>query len=120
MLDYRPMAEFSYDFGKRKLVSLDSDPCGGRTASFFTPGGNERLHDYTDDGATLGFTEGQGKLLRISATIDLQSRLTVGCAGAVLAYIGRHSFTDSMPGRDGSKLSFGVKSIQTFNIDEIM
>lgn len=119
VIEYRPMTEFSYDFGEKRLVSLDPNISGGWTASFAIPGQNERFDDCAD-GETLGFTEGQGKLVKVSAAVDMQSRLTVGCAGAVLAYIGRHSPGNRMPGGEGSKLSCGIKSIRMFNLDKMM
>ena len=64
----------------------------------------------------MGFTERQGKLLSLSAAIDLDSRLTVGCAGAVLAYVARHKAMESLPGGEEGNLTFEITALQMFSL----
>ena len=37
----------------------------------------------------LGYTEQQGKLLHLASSVDLENRVSIGCAGALLTYLQR-------------------------------
>lgn len=86
---------------------------------FITPGDSDVHEDYAD-GNEAGYTGRQGKLLRLAAYIDLESRLTIGCAGAVLTYIGRRKAVDYLPGDVGANSFFRVAKIERFNLKDVM
>ena len=118
-VQYRPPSEFSYDFGKRKLLCLEIHGHSSDSAYFVTPGRTEAF-DNQQESTAIDFIESQGKLLKLSAAIDMDSRLTVGCAGAVLAFIGRNRAMDILPGTVGRTASFEVKQIEMFSIQDMM
>lgn len=62
----------------------------------------------------------QGQLLRLSGWINLESRLTVGCAGAVLAYIQRRRATSYLPGDGEASGMFRVGTIEMFSLSDSM
>ena len=96
MLEFRPSPEFNYDTGKNKLMNLDLFAKSSSEVSFITPGDNG---DYDDsgDGTDTGYTARQGRLLRLSASVDMESRLTIGCAGALLTYVARRKAIEYVP-----------------------
>ena len=84
-----------------------------------TPG-DDGTYQGEDGYGNVGFVARQGRLLKVSAAIDLESRLTVGCAGAVLAYIARHKAAYQLPGDSTSEDDFRVAVLQTFSIENMM
>ncbi|MCJ1431366.1 MutS protein msh5 [Xylographa pallens] len=119
ILDLRPSTEFQYEAGKRKLVEFQSGKENYSSASFLVPG---------DDGASAGhggayeagYTNRQGKLLRLSGRLDLESQLSVGCAGAVLSYLQRRRAVQYLPGDEDAAKAFRVRDIEMFTLENIM
>ncbi|MCJ1385759.1 MutS protein msh5 [Xylographa soralifera] len=119
ILDLRPSTEFQYEAGKRKLVEFQSSKDDYSSASFLVPG---------DDGASArhgeayeaGYTNRQGKLLRLSGQLDLESQLSVGCAGAVLSYLQRRRAVQYLPGDEDASRAFRIRDIEMFTLENIM
>lgn len=63
-----------------------------------------------------GYTGRQGKLLHLSGLVDLESRLTVGCAGAVLTFLQRKKAVAYLPGDTDGGFAFRVSFIETFSL----
>jgi DNA mismatch repair protein MSH5 len=77
VLDSRPSPEFQFEAAKNRLVNLDLASDHGPQIAFTTPsdelvghGAYGQDHDEPTEGR-------QGKLIRLSGWIDLDSRLTV-------------------------------------------
>lgn len=119
LLEYRPSPEFSYEGGKNKLINLRFLADGGPEMSFTTPGDNN-LYDEYNDGSRNDKTGRQGQLLRLSAWIDMDSRLTVGCAGALLTYVGRRKAVEYLPGNASASNTFRISNIETFTLKGMM
>lgn len=119
ILEYRPSPEFNYEAGKDKLVNLHLFSDGGPEVSFVTPGVNDSFNDY-GDGNEVGCTDRQGKILRLSAWIDMESRLTVGCAGALLTYIRRRKAVEYLPSDEMVVDLFGISTIEMFSLKDMM
>ncbi|KAL2059622.1 hypothetical protein ABVK25_000915 [Lepraria finkii] len=119
ILEYRPSTEFNYEAGKDKLVNLHLFSDGGPEVSFVTPGVNDSFNDY-GDGNEVGCTDRQGKILRLSAWIDMESRLTVGCAGALLTYIRRRKAVEYLPSGEMVIDLFGISTIEMFSLKDMM
>ena len=119
MLEFRPSPEFDYDAGKSKLMNLHLFADGSSDVSFTTPGDNDPYNDYGDcDDA--GYTGYQGHLLRLSASIDVESRLTIGCAGALLTYVARRKAVEHLPDDINANNLFRVTKLQMFTLKETM
>ena len=118
IIELRPSSEFNYEAGKNKLINIhiasDSDH-----PMFITPG-NANNYEGHDNRYEAGFTGYQGNLLRLAAKVDIESRLSVGCAGAVLSYLARRKAVEYLPGDADANLAFRVSIIESFSLDDTM
>lgn len=92
---------------------------GSSDVSFTTPSDNDPYNDY-GDGNHAGRTGRQGQLLRLSASIEIESRLTIGCAGALLTYVARRKAVERVPDDIDANNSFSVIRLQMFTLKETM
>ena len=111
--EIRPSAEFNYEAGKNKLAHIDILGDKGQ-AAFITPGSATNYDDHTDQ-HIAGYTNHPGKLLRLAGQIDLDSRLSVGCACAVISYLARKKAVEYLPGDSGRDSAFGITIIAPFS-----
>ncbi|RAL65195.1 hypothetical protein DID88_001301 [Monilinia fructigena] len=114
VLDSRPAAEFYYEAAKNKLASLEIEGARGASMILATPG------DRKCDQAELSGTGRQGRLMRLAGWIDLDSRLSIGCAGAVLSYLGRRRSVEYLPNDEAALIAFRVQTIEMFSLADIM
>ncbi|KAL8681092.1 MAG: hypothetical protein Q9186_002744 [Xanthomendoza sp. 1 TL-2023] len=119
LLEVRPSLEFGYEAGKTKLGSIRLANNTAPVVAFITPGDAESHEDYMESNDP-DYTGRQGKLLRLSGIVDLESRLTVGCAGAVLTYLQRRKAVMYLPGDDAVNSAFRVSSVEMFSLSGIM
>lgn len=119
MLEFRPSTEFNHDAGKNKLINLGLSTDGNPKISFITPGDNDPFDDY-GDGTAVGYTSRQGQLLKISASIDMESRLTIGCAGALLTYVARRKAVENLPDEVNATDLFRISTIEMFSLKGTM
>lgn len=116
ILEVRPQAEFNYEAGKNKLINLKIGSEHGPNVTFTVPGDVNTSGGYGDH-------EDAGRqehLLRLSGWVDVESRVTVGCAGAVLAYIQRRRAVAFLPGDQAANAMFCVSIIEMFTMRGIM
>ena len=118
ILEIRPSPEFAYETGKRKLVDIQPVAGTGPQMFFITPGEGDSYDglDYQE----AGFTNRQGKILQLSGRIDLESRLSVGCAGAVITHLARKRAATYLPGDVDAHQAFRISTIETFNLKGVM
>lgn len=116
-MELRPSSEFSYEAGKNKLINVHI-PFDDNHPTFVTPG-NTKNFEY-DKPYEAGFTGRQGKLLRLAGRVDLESRLSVGCACAVLSYLARRKAVEYLPGDVDADLAYGISTIKAFNMNDTM
>lgn len=114
VLEFRPSPEFNYDAGKDKLINLRLFT-DGPEVSFIIPGDNDPYDDH-GDGTDAGYAGRQGQLLRLSASIDMESRLTIGCAGALLTYMARRKAVEYLPNDVNANNSFCISTIEMFSL----
>ncbi len=119
ILEVRPSPEFGYEAGKNKLVNLRLRSEDESQVSFVTPEDSDDYNDH-NDGNDAGYTGRQGKLLRLSGKIDIESRLTIGCAGAVLTYLQRRKAVDYLPGDTDANLAFQISIVEMFSLAGFM
>ena len=139
----RPSHEFSYDSGRSKLEDLlhtieteGSDASGRSGPSSIDRGSAEETRavdrmaiiapgdDEADQNSVTSLDPGlsarKGRTLRLSTVIDLDSRVSVGCAGAVLTYLQRRRAGQYLP-RDGEAAApFRISKIEFFSLDNVM
>jgi DNA mismatch repair protein MSH5 len=112
----RPVSEFSYDSAKSRLVNLKLGHEDGPRITFVTPGD---LTAGNDEGYAVGdaaVENSQGQFLRLAGWINVDSRVTVGCAGAVLAYIHRKRAATFLPGDMAAQTMHRISTIEMFTL----
>ena len=119
LVEVRPSQEFAYEGGKRKLVDIPMENDYGSQVAFLTPG-EDGSYKFREQGDEVGFSNRQGKLLRLCAWINLESRLSIGCAGAVLTYLSRRRAAEYLPRDMNAHGVFQVTKIETFSLKEYM
>ena len=119
LLECRPNSEFGYDSARNKLVNLRIGQPDGPNVTFVVPG-DFLPSDNNNLGGDTGFAGRQGQLLRLAGWINMESRLTVGCAGAVLSYIRRKRSTAYLPGDQNSAAMFRVGTVEMFSLSGSM
>ncbi|OBT67805.1 hypothetical protein VE03_02464 [Pseudogymnoascus sp. 23342-1-I1] len=123
VLDSRPSTEFQYESAKSKLVNLNFELSGsnGPHMQFSTPDdelmGNMGYIQDLDEYEAAGH---QGRLLRLAGCIDLESRVSIGCAGAVLSYLARRRMTEYLPEDQEALVAFHVNTIEMFSLANMM
>lgn len=118
-LECRPNAEFGYDSARNRLVNLRIGQEGGPTVTFVVPG-DVVAHNDDQSLGDNGFHGRQASFLRLSGWINLESRLTVGCAGAVLAYLQRRRATTYLPGDRDAESMLKIAIVEMFSLKDSM
>ncbi|KAL9071237.1 MAG: hypothetical protein Q9157_005541 [Trypethelium eluteriae] len=119
LFDIRPSGEFSYEGGKDKLLTLNLGTDGGPQVNFVVPGdvqASDRCLDREGD----SWAGRQGRVLRLSAWIDVESRLTVGCAGALMTYLQRRRVATFLPGDEAAQALLRISILEMFTLSGSM
>lgn len=118
-LEIRPSQEFNYENGKNKIINDPLLAASGCHLSFITPRGaeNDGGYSHLDE---ADHTSNQGKLLRLSTKFDFESRLTAGCAGAVIAFLQRKKGLEHLPGEVDTNSTFRISAIEVFSLSGLM
>ncbi|KAF2686455.1 hypothetical protein K458DRAFT_476351 [Lentithecium fluviatile CBS 122367] len=117
LLEVRPPTEFSYDAAKSKLVSLKLGMNHTSQLNFVVPGDaivEDPAYDYETAPRQLG------QLLRVAGIIDMDSQLTVSCAGALLSYLQRRRAAGYLPGDPDAQMMFRISALGMFSLRDIM
>ncbi|KAF2198323.1 hypothetical protein GQ43DRAFT_465698 [Delitschia confertaspora ATCC 74209] len=117
VLELRPPSEFSYEAAKSKLENLRLGDDNAPGLTFVVPGEAPITQNFEDGITSAGQ---QGQLLRLSGWVDLESRLTVGCAGALLSYLQRRRAAAFLPGDEAAHLLFRISSLGMFTLRNTM
>ncbi|KAL4886538.1 muts domain V-domain-containing protein [Aspergillus karnatakaensis] len=92
-LDVRPSQEFNPAHAKNKLVALDISTKHEDRFKFLVPHNGLVDTDQLDT-ANVDFTLQEGRHLHIASYLDLENKVTLGCAGAILTYLQRRRSSD--------------------------
>lgn len=119
-LEVRPGLEFGYEHGKTKLLSTCTDADREHHIAFLTPGDAD-MNEPDLISNVMGYNGRKGTLLHLSSMVDLESRLSVGCAGAVLTCLQRRKAVNHLnTSADDAPSIFDVSTISMFNLDKTM
>lgn len=116
----RPVSEFSYESARSRLVNLKIGHEDGPKITFITPGDVTTDRNSEHDAGDTATESRQGQLLRLAGWIDVDSRVTVGCAGAVLAYIYRKRAATFLPGDVAAQAMHRISTIEMFTLSGSM
>ncbi|GAW18856.1 hypothetical protein ANO14919_083380 [Xylariales sp. No.14919] len=105
-------ADFRYDTGKNKLLEYQLGMDGPQSMLYTT------VVDDTVLDADTHESQGcrQGKLMRLATSINLDSQLSIGCAGAVLSDIQRRRTAQYLPNDPDALVAFRIRSVQMFSL----
>ncbi|KAF2173327.1 hypothetical protein M409DRAFT_62859 [Zasmidium cellare ATCC 36951] len=119
LLECRPPADFGYQAAQDKLVELRIGQRDGPAVSYVVPGD---VLARDDEGAAddAGHSGQQAQLLRLAGWINLDSRMSVGCVGALLSYLQRRRSTRFLPLDPNAGSMFRVSSIEMFSMSGTM
>lgn len=118
-LEVRSALEFAYEPSKTKLLNVCIASDHESHVAFLTPGDAD-IHETDMVGNIVDHDGRRGRLLRLSATVDLESRLSVGCAGAVLTWLHRRKAANQLLGDDEDQSLFKISAVSMFNLDRTM
>lgn len=118
-VDIRPSQEFAYEGTKTKLINLESTIARNDGTTFLVPG-DVSTYDDEQDHENFGSTNRQGKLLRLSSWIDFESRVSVGCVGAILTHLQRRRAADYLPEDPDAQWAFRVRNLEMFTLQHTM
>ncbi|KAF2866754.1 muts domain V-domain-containing protein [Massariosphaeria phaeospora] len=116
LLEIRPSSEYSYDAARSKLASLKFEEEDGPQVTFVVPGDVVAAEGLDDDEGV----NRQGQLLRLAGWVDMESRLTVGCAGALISYLQRRRAAAYLPGDQAAHLMFRISTLEMFSLRDTM
>ncbi|RPA81666.1 hypothetical protein BJ508DRAFT_369742 [Ascobolus immersus RN42] len=124
-LQVRPGTEFVFDKGKEKILALRCLDSHGEGSVRLRCVGDDDLGDTSMGGTgtegEAGADGGQGtlgRLMRVGGMVDLESRISVGCAGAVLTYLQRKRAVSALPGDQHEVLQVG--DLRWFSLRDTM
>jgi DNA mismatch repair protein MSH5 len=118
-MDYRPNSEFNYEGAKDKLVNLQSILVGGEGVRLLIPG-DSLTYDDGQGHDEFGSTSHQGKLLRISGWINFDSRVSLGCVGAVLTSLQRKRSAEFLQDDPDGQQAYRITSMEMFSMQGTM
>ncbi|KAH7388768.1 muts domain V-domain-containing protein [Pyrenochaeta sp. MPI-SDFR-AT-0127] len=115
LLEVRPPSEYHYDAAKSKLVNLRLSQEDSAGINFIVPG--ELAAMSLDKAGAVGQQE---RLLRLAGIIDMESHVSIGCAGALISYLQRRRTATYLPGDHSAHLMFRVSTIEMFSLRDTM
>ncbi|KAL5113758.1 hypothetical protein ACEQ8H_008370 [Pleosporales sp. CAS-2024a] len=116
VLETRPPSEFLYDTARSKLINLNIGEAHGTRVNFTVPGELEP-NDHLEEDDVSGR---QARLLQLGGWMDIESRVTVGCAGALISYLHRRRAATYLPGDQAAHLMFRITTLEMFSLQETM
>ncbi|KAB8218668.1 DNA mismatch repair protein Msh5 [Aspergillus novoparasiticus] len=112
-LDVRPSQEFSYLNAKNKIAALAISSEHEQRIRFLVPH-NGLIDPEQMDTECLDFTLQDGRFLHMRSSIDMENKVTIGCAGAVLTHLQRRRATISTSSDENSSY-FQVRAVEVLS-----
>ncbi|KAI9373057.1 muts domain V-domain-containing protein [Aspergillus egyptiacus] len=109
-LDIRPSQEFNHLNARNKLVALELSSKHEERFKFLVPHGG-LVNTEELDSENLDYTLQEGRHLHMASFLDLDNKVTLGCAGAILTYLQRRRSSDIVSGSIVSDL-YEVASLE--------
>lgn len=109
--------DFRYETGKEKLLGLNLE-MPGRQSILYTSvvdDAVDEMHEFEGQDNSR-----QARLMRLGTSINLDSRLTIGCASAVLGDLQRRQSVHYLPNDPDALVAFRVRSVEMFALFDSM
>ncbi|KAK2799306.1 MutS protein msh5 [Onygenales sp. PD_10] len=117
-LDVRPSQEFSFEGARLKLSKLQLD--GSRNETRFLVPGDTFSMGQNGDETDFGFTDQQGRLLNLSGSLDMDNRVSIGCAGAVITYLQRKRSAECLSQNRPENEKFRIRAVDMRSLQGTM
>ncbi|KAI0125765.1 muts domain V-domain-containing protein [Xylariales sp. AK1849] len=112
-------ADFRYDSAREKLLSLQIQSQGDQTMLYRSVADEPAdLYAGEDHEGQQGSI--QAASMRLGTSVNLESRLTIGCAGAVLGDLLRRRTAHYLPNDPDASVTFRVRSVEMFTLFDSM
>ncbi|KAI1858378.1 uncharacterized protein JN550_012743 [Neoarthrinium moseri] len=105
--------DFRYESARDKLLDLRTQQ--GDHAIVLVSVADELGDEHGREQGSM-----QGSLLRLGTFVNLESRLTIGCAGAVLGDIQRRRTAQYLPNDPDALVAFAIRSVEMFSLFDSM
>ena len=112
----RANSEYNCETALERLLSLGIGRESGPYMTYVTPGdviANEAHPMAAEDGVTGGQ---HGQLLHLSGWVNTESTISLGCAGALLAFLQRKRSSTFLPGDNNAASLFHIGTIEMFTL----
>ncbi|RYP16461.1 hypothetical protein DL765_005138 [Monosporascus sp. GIB2] len=106
-------ADFGYKSGRDKLLGLNIGTSGEQKI-LFTSVADDQMDG--EDEYNVGEGSKQGRLMKLGTSINLDSHITIGCAGAVLGDIQRRRTAQYLPNDPDALVAFRIRSVEMFSL----
>jgi DNA mismatch repair protein MSH5 len=117
-VEIRPSPEFDYENALNRLLGICSLSQDAATELLIP--GEAMAYDEDLQPADLGWTTGRGKLMQLSAWLNLDNKASIGCAGAIISYLQRRSTTIHLSGIPEFNTPLRVNRMEMFSLKETM
>lgn len=101
-------------------MNLRLGEADGPRVTFIVPGDVVADEGDAYHGGEAAYAGREGQLLRLSGWIDTDSRLTVGCAGAVISYIQRKRAATFLQGDNAAQAMHRISAVEMFTLRDSM
>ncbi|KPI35358.1 uncharacterized protein AB675_9898 [Cyphellophora attinorum] len=116
--ELRPNPDFSYEDAQMKLANLNLGHTE-QSIRFLVPGENENVNEHTR-ADEIGLTDRPGNLMQISASLDLDSQVSIGCMGAAIGCLQRKRASEYLPNDADASNVYKIASVDLFAFHNTM
>lgn len=117
-LELRPSGDFKYEQALQKLSTIST--LEARPGVKFLVPGEDELYDERNYADEMGLTAERGRTLHISGSINLDSKVSVGCAGAVITYLQRKRQSEYLQGDPAADQAYQILRMEMFSLKGTM
>ncbi|OAG34975.1 hypothetical protein AYO21_10862 [Fonsecaea monophora] len=117
-IEIRPTPDFSYEDALNKLIGLCSF-AENPTTQFLVPG-DSMAYDERLEPEDLGLTKRRGKMMQISSRLNLDNKISIGCAGAIISWLQRRRSAAYLPGDPDANQTFRIARLEMFSLHGTM
>lgn len=116
-IELRSASDFKYELAVQKLSAIPSQRAS-TGLRYLVPGEEEQYDESQLD--EMGLSDARGRTLHITASIDLDSKISIGCAGAITTYLQRRKASEYLEGDPAADDAYQILDLQTFSFKDTM
>ncbi|KAG8626256.1 hypothetical protein KVT40_005201 [Elsinoe batatas] len=117
-VDFRVSGDFKYEAARDKLVNLRIGHRHGPRVTLMVPGDIAATDEPDDFGEETA--NRVNNLLSLGCSVNVESHLSIGCAGAILNHIDRRRNAAFVPGDTAAFSFFRISSVAMFSLGGFM